>query len=168
MWLWPPQDVFFLRPPLFQADPMAMTWFLITVIVFPHLTLRWSHQLSSFLSLNSFFSYSLFLPPHPSPGLSLYSFSDDDDVGNECNEASCGPMVQLSHQMKARFSRPSLTSSCLHFRDDVTDEQSTGPHLYYRKSNLSLFMPSRLFMLRLLLCVVLCLLLFSLGWNEHT
>lgn len=53
MWLWPPRDVFFLCPPLFQAGPMAVTWFLITVIVFPHLTLRWSHQL--FFSLFKLF-----------------------------------------------------------------------------------------------------------------
>lgn len=80
--------------------------------VLPHLSLRLSHQLSS----------SLVLPPHPSPGLLLYSFSHEDD-GHDCDEASSA-MLPLSHQMKPQFSQASLTSSCLHLRVDVTDERS--------------------------------------------
>lgn len=74
------------------------------------------------------------------------------------------PAVPLSHPVKAQHSHPSLISLCLHFRHDVTDRQ----YLYYRKSNLSLYTcetflsGAGLFMLRLLLCVLLCL-LFSFG-----
>lgn len=126
MWLWPPQNffpIYILISSRFNRSYMIMDY---AATPFSLIWLTDCHSTSlvfSLKALSSLLSSSLFPPPHPSPGLSLYSFSDDDD-GNDCDEASCA-MVPLSHQMKAQFSQPSLSSSCLHFRDDVTDERST-------------------------------------------
>lgn len=77
-------------------------------------------------------------------------------------------MISLSCPIKAQYSHPPLISLPFHFRYDVTDRQN----LYYRKSNLSLYTCETflrgggLFMLRLLLCMLLCLLSDEVNQRE--